>query len=82
MKVVLYGKENCCLCDDAKTILHELAQEYKFELEEIDIYKDEILLEKYQILIPVIEIEGEEVEYGIVHKDVISKRLIKFSRVE
>jgi glutaredoxin len=82
MKIVLYSKENCCLCDNAKAVLQELAQEYEFTLEEIDIYKDDELLEKYQIMIPVVEIEGEEVECGIIHKDVISKRLTKFSRVE
>ncbi|WP_297990070.1 glutaredoxin family protein [Anoxybacillus sp.] len=71
MKVVVYSKENCCLCDEAKAILHEL--QVKFE--EIDIYKDERWLERYHLMIPVIEIDGEIIAYGRIHKDVIRKRL-------
>ncbi|XWN51241.1 glutaredoxin family protein [Anoxybacillus flavithermus] len=71
MKIVLYSKENCCLCDEAKVILHEL----RVKFEEIDIYKDERWLERYHLMIPVIEIDGEIIAYGRIHKDVIRKRL-------
>lgn len=71
MKIVLYSKENCCLCDEAKAILRELQVEW----EEVDIYKNEQWLERYQLMIPVIEIDGEMVAYGRIHKDVIRKRL-------
>ncbi|MCP8970636.1 glutaredoxin family protein [Ectobacillus ponti] len=82
MKVVMYSKENCCLCDNAKAVLHELQQEFSFTIEEIDIYKDDALLEKYQIMIPVVEMDGEEVQFGIIQKDVIRKRLTKVFAVE
>ena len=82
MKVVLYSKDECCLCDNAKEILQDLQKEFSFQIEEVDIYKDDTLLEKYQIMIPVVEIDGEEVQCGIIQKDVIRKRLIKFSGVE
>ncbi|SFA56262.1 Glutaredoxin [Anoxybacillus pushchinoensis] len=71
MKIVVYSKENCCLCDEAKAILRELQVEW----EEVDIYKNEQWLERYQLMIPVIEIDGEMVAYGRIHKDVIRKRL-------
>lgn len=71
MKIVVYSKENCCLCDEAKAILRELQVEW----EEVDIYKNEQWLERYQLMIPVIEIDGEIVAYGRIHKDVIRKRL-------
>lgn len=71
MKIVVYSKENCCLCDEAKDILRELQVEW----EEVDIYKNEQWLERYQLMIPVIEIDGEIVAYGRIHKDVIRKRL-------
>ncbi|GMB09073.1 glutaredoxin-like protein DUF836 [Thermolongibacillus altinsuensis] len=75
MKVVVYSKQNCCLCDQAKKALIELQKEMPFQLEEIDIYEDDRLLEKYQLMIPVVEIDGEVIEYGIIHKDAIRKRL-------
>ena len=75
MKVVLYSKDECCLCDNAKAILQDLQKEFSFQIEEVDIYKDDTLLEKYQIMIPVVEIDGEEVQCGIIQKDMIRKRL-------
>jgi glutaredoxin len=76
VKVILYSKVDCCLCEKAKMVLQELQREFSFEVEEIDIYKDDRLLEKYQLMIPVVEIDGEEIEYGIIHKNVIRKRLL------
>jgi glutaredoxin len=73
----LYSKTNCPLCDKAKQVLQELQKEFSFQINEIDIYQDDVLLEKYQLMIPVVEIDGEEVAFGIVHKDVIRKRLLE-----
>ncbi|MGM9987725.1 MAG: glutaredoxin family protein [Bacillaceae bacterium] len=71
MQVMLYGKKDCCLCEDAKFILNEISRIYPLVITEIDIYTDEVLIEKYGIMIPVIVIEGEEVASGLIHKDVI-----------
>lgn len=71
----MYSKENCPLCTKAKKVIEELGEEYPIVLNEIDIYKDDELLEKYQIMIPVIEIDGNEVESGIIHKEVIKEYL-------
>jgi glutaredoxin len=73
----LYSKTNCPLCDKAKQVLQELQKEFSFQINEIDIYQDDVLLEKYQLMIPVVEIDGEEVAFGIVQKDVIRKRLLE-----
>ncbi|HEK9101326.1 glutaredoxin family protein [Bacillus pfraonensis] len=71
MKVVLYTKTDCGLCEKAKQLLKEVQHEYSFEIEEIDIYEDDELLEKYQIMIPVVEIDGKQALCGVIHKDVI-----------
>jgi glutaredoxin len=80
IKVIMYSKLDCPLCVKGKKVLEELTQEFNLDIQEVDIYKDEALLEKYQIMIPVVEIEGEEVEFGIIHKDVIRKRLLRKNR--
>ncbi|WP_143414983.1 glutaredoxin family protein [Geobacillus sp. E263] len=77
MIINLYSKTNCPLCDKAKQVLQELQKEFSFQINEIDIYQDDVLLEKYQLMIPVVEIDGEEVAFGIVQKDVIRKRLLE-----
>ncbi|MBJ8007622.1 MULTISPECIES: glutaredoxin family protein [Bacillus cereus group] len=71
MKVVLYTKKDCGLCVKAKQILKEVQGEYSFQIEEIDIYEDNDLLEKYHLMIPVVEIGGKQVGYGNIHKGVI-----------
>lgn len=75
IEVVLYTKNNCSICDMAKAILNLINDEIPLSIKEFDIYKDDALLEEYQLKIPVIEIDGEEVESGLIHKDVIRKRL-------
>lgn len=55
----------------AKQVLKEVQYEYSFQIEEIDIYEDNDLLEKYHLMIPVVEIGGRQVEYGNIHKGVI-----------
>lgn len=71
MKVILYSKKDCGLCEKAKQVLQELQYAYSFTFEEIDIYEDEKLLEQYQIMIPVVEVDGKEAAYGNIHKSAI-----------
>jgi hypothetical protein len=42
--VVLYAREGCCLCDDARVILDRVRRERPFALEERDIDSDDALL--------------------------------------
>jgi thiol-disulfide isomerase/thioredoxin len=76
IEVNFYKKENCPLCDKGKAVLDELAKEFPLAIKEYDIYKNDQLLELYQIMIPVVEIDGEQVSYGILDKDLIRKRLL------
>ncbi|KEF40253.1 glutaredoxin-like protein [Schinkia azotoformans MEV2011] len=71
IQVNFYTRPVCPLCDKAKTKLLELTNEFPLVIHEIDIYQDDELLEKYQLMIPVIEIDGEEVDYGMVSEDAV-----------
>ncbi len=59
MKVTIYGKQGCCLCDEAEKMLRELSAEYSLEIEKIDITSDEGLFEKYRYIIPVVALNDE-----------------------
>ncbi|WP_407270777.1 glutaredoxin family protein [Radiobacillus sp. PE A8.2] len=59
-----YTKKQCPLCEEAKDLLLSLQPEFTFQLEEIDIYEDDQLLEAYQLMIPVIEVDEKQVTYG------------------
>ena len=58
MRVVLYGKPGCCLCDECETMLRALQDEFGFALEKIDISRDAILRERWQCHIPVVTVNG------------------------
>ncbi|WP_129689885.1 glutaredoxin family protein [Gottfriedia acidiceleris] len=68
VKLTLFTKENCGLCEEAKDAIRLVQSEYEIEVNEIDIYSDDALLEEYQLMIPVIQIDGETVAYGKIHK--------------
>lgn len=59
-EVVLYGREGCCLCDDARTVLERVRAQVPFRLTERDIEDDEALLRAYLERIPVVTIDGVE----------------------
>ena len=54
-EVVLYGRDGCCLCDDARAILERVRARHPFALVERDIDADEALLRAYLERIPVVD---------------------------
>lgn len=58
LHVIFYTKDVCSLCEDAYALLKMLQYEYEFEIEEVDIYSDDRLLERYQLLIPAVKINS------------------------
>lgn len=60
VKVVLYSKPGCHLCDDVHEVLEEVRREQPFELEVRDISKSRKLIEAYGLDIPVVTIDGVE----------------------
>jgi glutaredoxin len=66
VKLTLYGKAGCCLCDEAKAALAEVGQEIAFDLEEVDVSLDPRLNREYGERIPVVDVDGEEAfELGV-----------------
>lgn len=60
--VVLYGRPDCHLCDEARAAIHSLQAELGgIELREVDIDGDDRLLAEYLERIPVVELDGDEI---------------------
>ena len=58
-EVVVYSRPDCHLCATAIERLVDLHEEgYRFEMHEIDIESDDLLLRRHLERIPVIEIDG------------------------
>ncbi|TCN26821.1 glutaredoxin family protein [Mesobacillus foraminis] len=65
--VTLYMRQRCHLCEEAKELLEELQRNWQFDLLEVDIDKDDDLTERYGITIPVVVLDGEEIQAGIIN---------------
>ncbi|WP_265416679.1 glutaredoxin family protein [Alkalihalobacillus deserti] len=74
------SKIDCPLCDKAIDKIKPLAEQFHFDLNIVDIYQDDELLEKYQIMIPVILINDEEIDFGQISKEKVRKRLLELNR--
>ncbi|HWF50250.1 MAG TPA: glutaredoxin family protein [Solirubrobacteraceae bacterium] len=75
--VVLYGREGCCLCDDAREVLERVRARHPFTLEERDIEEDDALFLAYLERIPVVTIDGEESFELFVDETELTRRLAR-----
>ena len=57
-KVTLYGKADCCLCDEAMEVLHKVDAVVPFDLEKIDISGKPEMLAEFGLNIPVFFVDG------------------------
>jgi glutaredoxin len=73
--VVLYGRDGCCLCDEAREILLRVRARHPFVLEDRDIDRDEELLRAYLERIPVVTIDGVERFELFVDESELERRL-------
>jgi glutaredoxin len=74
--VVVYSRPGCHLCEEAIESLVALHHEgYRFELQEVDIESDELLLRRLLEKIPVVEIDGIVVSELILDEAAVRARL-------
>jgi glutaredoxin len=78
--VVLYGKPDCHLCDDARHVLERLRGEIPFDLQERDITTDDDLHRAYLERIPVVTIDGDEAFELFVDEPELRWRLGRVNR--
>jgi glutaredoxin len=75
VKVVLYGKPGCHLCDDARAVVSEALAGRDVDLEEVDVTLDPALERRYGERIPVLTVDGEELFEYFVDGRVLAERL-------
>ena len=68
-QVTFYTKAGCHLCDDARAMLDEIAEQHEYELTETDIRSTSELFEQYRYRIPVIIINGTKTIEGRIDFD-------------
>jgi hypothetical protein len=80
MRVILYSKPDCSLCDELKLELLEFLHELGFELIERNILESDADFERYRFLIPILEIEGGELLHPPHHWDAVRSALYSAHR--
>lgn len=74
-RVEIYGKRDCCLCDEAKATLRRVQTEIPFELQEIDIEAAPDLYAAMSERIPLVMIDGRLAFKYRVHEAALRRRL-------
>jgi hypothetical protein len=76
-EVILYGRDGCCLCDEAREKLERLHSRdpQAFVLHERDIEGDDALFRRYLERIPVIAIDGVEAFELVIDESELGVRL-------
>ena len=75
MKVTLYTRRGCHLCDDARLAISAARRRRSFYYEELDIDTDAKLLQLYNEEVPVIAINGSKAFKYRVSVDEFLKKL-------
>jgi Glutaredoxin-like domain (DUF836) len=74
--VVVYSRPGCHLCEEAlEQIIALHGEGYRFNLHEVDIESNELLLRRHLERIPVVEVDGVEVSELILDRDGLKARL-------
>jgi len=75
-QVLVYSRPGCHLCEEAVTAIVALrADGYDFQLREVDIESDELLLRRMLERIPVVEVDGEPVSELVLDEAALRARL-------
>jgi glutaredoxin len=75
-QVLVYSRPDCHLCEQALAAIVALHGDgYRFELREVDIESDELLLRRYLERIPVVELDGEVVSELLLDEVALRARL-------
>ena len=74
MKVTLYTRRGCHLCDEAKVAIEAARRRRAFDYEELDIDSDAGLLHLYNEEVPVIAIDGRKAfKYRLTADELLKK---------
>jgi len=75
MTIDFYTRPGCHLCEDAKKVLDSMTKELSFLVLERNIDTSDEWTEKYGLMIPVVEIEGEVLAYGNIEPSALFTKL-------
>ncbi|MGN4127262.1 glutaredoxin family protein [Lysinibacillus sphaericus] len=76
MNVKFFSRSNCELCEVGLRTLKLVQEDIAFDIEIIDIEADEVIHEKYMLMIPVVEKDGHILQYGNLDYATLAESLV------
>ena len=74
MRVTVYTRRGCHLCDEAKQVIQSVRRRTAFDYEEFDIDSDPRLRQLYNEEVPVIAIDGKKAfKYRVTAAELLKK---------
>ncbi|MEK4627311.1 MAG: glutaredoxin family protein [Solibacillus sp.] len=64
MLVKFYSRPDCELCNEGLHVLKIVQEDISFDIEQINIEENDVIHEKYMFMIPVVEQDGDVIQYG------------------
>lgn len=72
--MVVYSRQDCCLCDEALEQIEAARSSASFSLEVVDVDQDPELAERYGHEVPVVEIDGRKAfKYRLTTRDLLRR---------
>jgi len=75
VRLTLYYRENCHLCESFRLALHRLREELDLEWDEIDIDRDTDLVFRYDSLVPVLCLGDRELCHYFLDESALREAL-------
>jgi glutaredoxin len=76
-KLTLYSRKDCCLCDEMKAVVRQVATKIPLDFEEIDVDGLPELRDKFGNEVPVLFIDGRKAFKHRVTEKALANRLRK-----
>jgi glutaredoxin len=75
IRVVMYTRAGCHLCDDAWQMLGEFQARFALDLKRVDVDTDADLARMHGERVPVIEVNGKERFWGRINRVLLQRQL-------
>lgn len=73
MHLTFYRQDGCALCDEAEMMMKLVQEDYPLTWTSVDIRQDDEIHEKYMVMVPVLEKDGDVLLFGnIGYIDLVS----------
>ncbi|KAA1042497.1 glutaredoxin family protein [Macrococcus equipercicus] len=78
IELMMYSQPNCGLCEEAKLQLELAKEDVPFTYRTVNITEDDLLLERFQLRVPVIMYHDEIIQEGIIDFVTVTEALAKY----